>query len=274
MQKAELQEVSPLVLAVRKASLEINQRIFMPTEVNEIGNGLQEARYQKRKNPNHATVVVATHPSAGDFPRDLIMLLRNREFFTSPIVIADAWHAWNTYVDKFARMHGVTPPPVVTQDTLDKHKQGEYAPDRSFTHKRGFGDIAYFKVLREAAKQGGVLTVTPSAGIRDHLYQPSTHAVEFLLSAIDDFPFTLFCVGIDIKGNKGGINLGKKYTLNIGDAFNSEELLPMLKTLEANYGIPKYPTTKRPYHGIDGFLYETQFPKLVKRSYIRTKSMV
>ena len=85
----------------------------------------------------------------------------------------------------------------------------------------------------------------------------------------------IVCMGVEINGvsdykEASGMNMGRKYTIRIGEAYTNEELLKRLEVYRAQYDLSK-PRVNRPYQHVDRWLFETQFPQLVPQTYLPNK---
>lgn len=248
---------------------------FLPAEVIYAGNGLERARKLQKEGRN--LIVMSTLPSATDQPREYPLIWGLREFQKATFHVPTAYHIlndsafFNLAIKGLSAFCGIEIYSIVTQDTVSKGK--------NCNHKARYGNIAYARATRNALRASGgnhekpeVVFLTPSAGIRTSLRTPPTKAAELLLT-IGGGNNTVLLMGVEINNVRkysektSGMNIFKKYTIRVGDAYTDQELIEVLNDYRQREGLPDG-RENRPFAYLDQWLFNEAFVPLVPREYL------
>lgn len=241
---------------------------IFPTQVIHVGDGLERCRILRMCEKRDVFFLI-THPSKTDEPRTYPVVWSLKAFSDTKIIVPNASDQ-NTFMAKFlAEIAGIDLYPIVTADVKERS---------SSQYKQGYGNFAYFRRLIKTLgnrEDPGIVFLAPSAGRRPLLQTPTTRAAEFLVTSGGSKRgrnFVIVCMGVEINGvsdykKASGNNVGRKYTIRIGNAYTNEELLNQLEAYRELHNLPKL-RMNRPYEHVDRWLFETQFPQLVPKPYL------
>lgn len=242
-------------------------KILLPTDVIHHGNGIVRIKEllatEERK---RAINIIYNHPSKSDVPRQLVSYLwQDPDFKELQMAVPISADEYTEKTETAGNLVGLKEFPVVTPEVYERATE--------IGHERGYGNIAYAKGIKTISQEGGVNILAPSAGRQSELHVADTNAAELLLTVAGDHTVTLF-VGVEINRirkydttKNGGVNVGRKYTLHVGDAYTNEEIAEKLIGYREVKGLPT-PRTNRPYRNLDEWIFTQQLPQLVSPYYL------
>jgi hypothetical protein len=280
----ESNTINFLQLVGRHAGRSLTDK-YLPTESEGLHGGFRRAR--ELVDDDYHLLVMTTHPSETDEPRQYAELWKYPEFLTRLIHVPCASDQDTPVVGLAAKATGVKLYDVVTQDVIDRlgnvDRKGNKLP-------KGHGNIGYFRGIKRTASQEydpAIIFLAPDAGRRPTLSTPTNRSAEFLMSAMGESRFAVLFVGVEIEGvadyqSAGGKNKGIQYKMRWGNCFKNSEVareierfrkendmyLPVRAVkLHAEEKYSVHDRTDRAYYGAEQWMYATQFPDLVPESY-------
>lgn len=236
--EANIHQISEETENMRKriASILLHEHAF-PARLDDPMEHLKTA--ERHLAAGHGLVILTNHPSTGDIrvPLELLFLsdiMRQKKF-----LMALAWHQQNyPFIKQLAKLGGVDLVPIVIQDTIEKQKeltaQGKKIPWEQ--HELGYGLDEYYQKMINILLHNGITLISPQSG-RDTALKPFPRGVitipDLMLrrNKIPDEQVVYLPVGLDIQGvtdytakKVRGLNIGRSYTIKIGEVFSSKEL--------------------------------------------------
>lgn len=249
---------------------------FLPADFIDKGNSLQKVRKLK-EDENRNIIVLSTHPSAADQPREYPIIWSFPEFQRTKFHVPTAYHIYNTLTRVLSWYCGVQLYPIVTADTV--------AEGKNKGHNAGYGNRAYFMAMKQVSEacvsgqEPAVIFLTQSAGVRSSLTIPKSKAAELLMTVAGTQSAVLL-MGVEINGvdqyceKTSGKNIGKRYTIRLGPVYRNEEILELLQKYRDSNNLflqrkgKFYERKNRPYAFLDHWLFKEAFPPLVPPSYL------
>lgn len=261
------QKIGRLPFVGRKVSRFLTN-LALPTKIKAESDPGEEDPIKKAKkllNDGTGLIIVYTHPSRTDTNR-LMGLWKEREFAERRCLIPIARHQFILPARLSAMLSNLEFYPIVTQETINKNKNGDLALNH--------GSRGFLKSAREALAQAGVILVAPSMTRSPHLLLPDIfQPTDILLNAAreDHTQVAVMTTGFEIQGatsydSAGGYNFFRGYTLHVGKTWEGDEILEELERFRGERNLSENP--KRPFTYTDQWLYETQFPKVVPPYYL------
>lgn len=250
-------------------------RWLLPTTVirPDQNDGLIKAQKLMR-DEGRDLIVMTPHLSKTDEPREYPVIWSEDEFKNRKILVPNAFDQHTPPIIWAGNLVGLNLYPVVTQDVKNRH------PNLPFPVNQG--NIGYFRGIYNSTgnkTDPGIIFLAPDAGRKPELVKKApTRAAEFALTIGGSHAVVLF-IGIEINNvldysKTLGLNIGKQYTIRIGNAYTNEEILNLLTDFRDKGKIeipaPERLTTNRRFQGLDQWIYETQFKNLVSRHYLAT----
>lgn len=177
----------------------------------------------------YGLVIASRHFSSRDFlmltafVRQKSELTQNREIYV-PL----AFHQYTPGAIRLLKYHGVTPRPIVTEDTVAKHKNFDSDGNE---RKSGEGTTNFMRRATIILNEGGVVFLAPSAK-RTLLHEPWEGRPIETFVRLTKGKLAIISVGFDIGIGPitsyekfQGYNLWLEYKVGFGGVYTKEELV-------------------------------------------------
>lgn len=251
----EIARVSLPVFYFRIIS-ELIFRLFFPRTFIDKSKALQKACNAALE--GKGLVIVYTHFSLRDAMEiNRSIIFKDPVFRKRKAVNPLSYHQYNKFMELMAKSYGGDFYPVVNNSTVTK-KGFEHLP-------KGKGLKEFTQAGSKILSAGGVVTLAVNATRKDHLdiQDPQKPIGYFIASTqalgVTNYGFLL--VGFSIKNAKnykkeevGGMNIGKRYTINIAKYISLSELLHR-------------PEVKEKLSNVDAYI-RSEFTKVVAKEYL------
>jgi hypothetical protein len=238
--KLTVAALSPTIF--RSETIDDNHSVNKAKEILGGGNGL---------------IIVINHFSLRDPPQAVNEIFHHAVMNSKKIITPIAYHMDKDMYHWLGKIIDVVLKPIVTKSTINEGTPN----DRELND----GMKEYFDESMELLKKGGIVVLTPQGTRLPHLGQPDNPTIgTFMATAnkngLDRYAF-LF-IGFGIKGADDysdkkikGLNLSRKYTVNIGTCLTREEILAEAQAeAEKTENATKKP--RNPFRFVDKVVYE------------------
>jgi hypothetical protein len=224
---------------------------FLRAEMTDKFHSFDKAK--KILKEGNGLIVVINHFSKKDPFQAIREIFYHRVTDSKKLIAPIAYHMDHKVLHYLAPALDVTRKVIVTRNTLDEGKNNGL--------ELNFGKKEYYADTIKLLRKGGIILLAPQATRMPNLGQPHNRAAGGILKFAQESEFTNFAflfMGIGIKGiddySTGkirGLNLLKRYTVNIGPCLTSKEIL------EKAGG---------DFRNVDGIIYE-ELGKVVPKAY-------
>lgn len=207
---------------------------FFRSEVQESANGL--ARAEQLLADGYGLIICANHFSRGDPVRIFDeIIFKSNVMRKRRLAVAVASHQFDNILKFSGKLLNLQLLPVVTDETIKLNKASQ---DDRHRIKSLF---SYLTKSTETLKQAGIVLLFPQGTRQTQLTiserGPVGVLMRFLNGKVDRLAF--LCTGLGINGvsdysreKTGGLNLGRKYQMVIGQTWTWQEILQQVSTAQ------------------------------------------
>ena len=224
---------------------------FLRAETTDEYHSFDKAK--KILKEGNGLIIVINHFSQKDPFQAIREIFYHRVTDSKKLIAPNAYHMDHKVLHYLAPALDVTRKMIVTRNTVDEGKNNGL--------ELNYGKKEYYADSINLLRKGGILLLAPQATRMPNLGQPHNRAAGGILKFARESECTNFAflfMGIGIKGIDDystekirGLNLFKKYTVNIGSCLTSKEIL---KKVGGNFS------------NVEGIIYE-ELRKVVPPSY-------
>lgn len=212
-------------------------------EMTDSGHSIDKAKENLRR--GYGLVIVANHRTKKEPPQIMNEIFLHRVMDSKKIIAPIAYHMDEDWYHWLGKLLGFKVFPIVTKNTIKIKEEDndrklnlndgktEYSGEPKLELNDGMKEYVYESI--KSLKKGEIVILFPQGTRMPHLGQPDNLAIRTLMKraekeGLENYAFLFIGFGIkgvdDYSGEKiKGLNLSKKYIVNIGACLTRKELM-------------------------------------------------